>query len=172
MAATGLTALGPLTRMQSLTLWNCLGISEQGLSAATGMQGLTALCLRGCQQLSDELLWPLAALPALLRLDLRACERFTGGLLKLCWHASTRKEWTDGDASAQAIVDATYICQNACTEKVCVFRLPIADPYPDASFNLCMHMQDRSWECCAGAVCKSSTSEAATGGSLLHASAR
>ena len=82
---TGLAALEPLTRMQGLTLWNCLGISEEGLAAVTHMRGLTSLCLRGCQQLGDELIWPLATLPALLRLDLRACERFTGRAVSWRW---------------------------------------------------------------------------------------
>ena len=166
-AATGLTALGPLTRMQSLTLWNCLGISERGLRAATRMQGLTALCLRGCQQLSDELLWPLTALPALLRLDLRACERFTGGSINHWWQASARKQWTDKDAPARAIVDATCIFQNACQDMFCLQcyqQLTLEPSSVDGSCSQCMPMQDRSLECCVEAVCKSSTLKAATGG--------
>ena len=74
----GLAALVSLTKLQDLTLWNCLGISDAGLAALPALQQLTSLCLRGCQQLSDRILQPLASCSRLQRLDLRACERFTG----------------------------------------------------------------------------------------------
>ena len=78
MLCAGLAKLQSLTRLQDLTLWNCLGISDAGLAALPSLQALSALCLRGCQQLSDRIIQPLASFPKLQRLDLRACERFTG----------------------------------------------------------------------------------------------
>lgn len=65
--------------LQSLVLWNCLRLTEEGLQVLRCLPHVTSLSLRACQQLSDSAMPALASLSSLLRLDLRACERFTGG---------------------------------------------------------------------------------------------
>lgn len=64
--------------LQSLVLWNCLRLTEEGLEVLRCLPHVTSLSLRACQQLSDSAMPALASLSSLLRLDLRACERFTG----------------------------------------------------------------------------------------------
>ena len=66
-----------LTRLRSLSLWNCLRITEEGLARLAGL-GLHQLSLRGCQQLGNAALQHIAQLPALQQLNLAACERISG----------------------------------------------------------------------------------------------
>ena len=66
-----------LTRLRSLSLWNCLRITEEGLACLAGL-GLHQLSLRGCQQLGNAALSHIAQLPALQQLNLAACERISG----------------------------------------------------------------------------------------------
>lgn len=67
-----------LTRLRSLSLWNCLRITEDGLACLAGL-GLHQLSLRGCQQLGNAALQHIAQLPALQQLNLAACERISQG---------------------------------------------------------------------------------------------
>ena len=73
----GLAQVSLLTRLRSLSLWNCLRITEEGLACLAGL-GLHQLSLRGCQQLGNAALQHVAHLPALQQLNLAACERISG----------------------------------------------------------------------------------------------
>ena len=74
----GFRAVAKLVRLQRLVLWNCMQLSNPGLSFLTNLSSLAELSLRGCQQLTDAITPTLAHLSNLTTLDLRACERFTG----------------------------------------------------------------------------------------------
>ena len=76
--AAGLQHIKGLHSLQHLVLWNCLRLSEGGLTVLASLTSLTHLSLRGCQQLTDSALPHLAALSALRHLNLTACERMAG----------------------------------------------------------------------------------------------
>ena len=79
-----------LTRLRSLSLWNCLRITEEGLACLAGL-GLHQLSLRGCQQLGNAALQHVAQLSALQQLNLAACERISG---------ATYAQVAEGEASS------------------------------------------------------------------------
>ena len=74
----GLQHVKGLPSLQHLVLWNCLRLTEGGLTVLASLTSLTHLSLRGCQQLTDSALPHLAALSALRHLNLTACERMAG----------------------------------------------------------------------------------------------
>jgi len=74
----GLQHIKGLHSLQHLVLWNCLRLTEGGLTVLASLTSLTHLSLRGCQQLTDSALPHLAALSALRHLNLTACERMAG----------------------------------------------------------------------------------------------
>ncbi len=76
--AAGLQHVKDLHSLQHLVLWNCLRLTESGLTVLASLTSLTHLSLRGCQQLTDSALPHLAALSALRHLNLTACERMAG----------------------------------------------------------------------------------------------
>ena len=76
--AAGLHHIKGLHSLQHLVLWNCLRLTEGGLTVLASLTSLTHLSLRGCQQLTDSALPHLAALSALRHLNLTACERMAG----------------------------------------------------------------------------------------------
>ena len=74
----GLGHIKGLGQLEHLVLWNCLRLSEAGLTVLSSLTKLTHLSLRGCQQLSDTALHHVAALNTLQHLNLTACERMSG----------------------------------------------------------------------------------------------
>lgn len=78
LICTGLQHISGLTKLQHLVLWNCLRLTEGGLSALQCLAHLSQLSLRGCQQLTDHALPHLTPLTALRQLNLTACERMSG----------------------------------------------------------------------------------------------
>ena len=78
LSCTGLHYINNVIKLQHLVLWNCLRLTEGGLSSLSGLTQMTHLSLRGCQQLTDHALPHLAVLTALRQLNLTACERMSG----------------------------------------------------------------------------------------------
>lgn len=60
LSAAGVAHLSALHRLTSLSLWNCLRVSEGGLALLRALPALADLSLRGCQQLPDACLAHLA----------------------------------------------------------------------------------------------------------------
>ena len=68
-----------LADLRSLSLMNCMRLSEGGmLAAAGGLTRLTRLSLRGCGAVTNAVAALLERLPALHSVDLRGCEHVTG----------------------------------------------------------------------------------------------
>jgi len=74
-----------LAELRSLSLMNCMRLSEGGmLAAAGGLTRLTRLSLRGCGAVTNAVAALLERLPALHSVDLRGCEHVTGAARGFC----------------------------------------------------------------------------------------